>query len=73
MGLSLTEVVGEGELHWTGQGSGSPEPVRPMIWSRDLLATPGLHLSTEAHFPACASPPRASAPLGTVPFRHHDS
>lgn len=69
MGLSLAEVVGEGELH----GGGSPEPGRPMVWSRDLLGTPGLHLSAEAHLPACASPPRASAPLGTVPFRHRDS
>lgn len=65
MGLSLTEVVGEGELRWAGRGRGSPEPGRPMVWSRDFVRTPGLHVFAEAHFPACAFP-RASAPLGTV-------
>lgn len=73
MGLSLAEVVGEGELHWAGQGRGSSEPGRPMVWIRDLLGTAGLHLSAEVHFPACAPPARASAPLGTVPFGHGDS
>lgn len=50
-----------------GRDVGSSEPGRPMVWSRDLLGTPGLPLSAEAHFPACPS-----APLGTAPFSHRD-
>uniref|UniRef100_A0A8C0VML3 Transmembrane protein 183A n=1 Tax=Cyanistes caeruleus TaxID=156563 RepID=A0A8C0VML3_CYACU len=70
--MGLVEVVGEGELHWAGQGCGSPEPGGLIVWSKNLLGTPGLHLPAKAHFPACASPPRASASLGTVLSRHRD-